>query len=279
MYNLAIGVIVPMRELLDRGAYLIKDLGIDTCQVNCWDMDMYNDKNAEKLLKIRDEGIKITDLWAGWTPPAYWNFIEGPVTLGLVPEAYRAERINWLKRGADFAKQTGLSGITTHLGFIPENPSSNEYIGTVIAVREVAKYCKKLGLQFNFETGQETPITLVRLLDDVGLDNTGINFDPANLLLYGKANPLDALDIYKDRVKNVHVKDGLYPVNGRELGEEKPIGEGLVNFPELIKKLNKYGFNGTLIIEREITGAKQRQDIIKARDMLKDILIEVNPLS
>ncbi len=272
MYDLSVGVIVSIRDLVEGGANLIKDLGIDTCQVNCWNMDMYTEENAKKLMDIMDEGIKITDLWAGWTPPTYWNFIEGPITLGLVPASYRAERINCLKKGADFAKMIGVSGITTHVGFIPENPSSQEYYDTVIAVREVAAYCRRLGLNFNFETGQETPITLIRIMEDVGLDNLGINLDPANLLMYGKANPVDAVDIYKDRVKNVHVKDGVYPVDGRELGEEKPIGDGLVNFPELIKKLHKYGFNGALIIEREISGPQQKVDILKARNLLNEIM-------
>lgn len=184
---------------------------------------------------------------------------------------YRAQRINELKKGADFACMLGIKDITTHVGFIPENPATTEYRETVIAIREVAAYCKKLGLYFNFETGQETPVTLMRTIEDVGLDNLGINLDPANLLLYGKANPVDAVGIYKDKIRGIHVKDGMYPINGHSLGKEVAVGEGLVNFPELIKRLHSNGYKGPYIIEREISGPQQKEDIITARDFLISI--------
>lgn len=272
MYNLNIGVIISMQELFGSGIDEIEELGLNTCQLNCWDMYLYTDENAEKIKKLVEGKITISSLWAGWPPPRQWNFIDGPLTLGLVPIAYRAERINCLKMGADFAKKLGLTDLTTHVGFIPENPSTTEYHETVIAIREVGFYCKKLGLYFNFETGQETPATLIRTIEDVGLDNLGINLDPANLLMYGKANPTDAVDIYGSNLRGVHVKDGKYPTNGRELGNETPIGEGQVNFQLLIEKLYNYGYKGPLIIEREIAGPQQKIDIVKAKEFMVSLL-------
>lgn len=272
MYHLDIGVIVSLESLLEKGTQEIQELGLDTCQVNAWNVDMLTEENGQKLKDIVGDKVKIASVWVGWPGPKVWDFIDGPATLGLVPKEFRFVRMEALKRSAWFAKQLGVSDIVTHVGFIPENPSTTEYRETVIAIRDVASYCKDLGIYFNFETGQETPITLLRTIEDVGLDNLGINLDPANLLLYGKGNPIDAVDMYKELIRGVHVKDGKYPTNGRRLGEETPVGEGLVNFPVLIDKLIKYNYKGPLIIEREITGPQQKEDILKAKDILIGIL-------
>jgi len=273
MYNLDIGVIIPLESLLKNGVQELKDLGLNTCQINGWNCEYFTEENAEKIkTMVEEHNIKISSLWVGWPGPAIWDFIDGPSTLGLVPKEFRFERMKALKKGADFAKLMGITDITTHVGFIPENPSTTEYMETVMIIRDVARYCKKLGLYFNFETGQETPITLLRTIQDIGLDNLGINLDPANLLMYGKGNPQDAVDMYGEYIRGVHVKDGMYPTDGRSLGKETPVGEGMVDFPVLIKKLKKHNYNGALIIEREISGPQQKEDILKAKALLEEIL-------
>lgn len=272
MYELPIGVIVRLEEILSKGIEDIVGLGLENCQLSCSNPDLYTPENAQKIKSLAGGKLNIVSLWAGWPPPAVWDFVDGPATLGLVPAAYRDSRITCLKKAADFAKMLELKDIITHVGFIPENPSTTEYRETVIAVREVARHCKWQGVYFNFETGQETPTTLMRTIEDVGLENMGINLDPANLLMYGKANPVDAVDIYGDKIRSVHVKDGMYPANGKKLGQEMPVGTGLVNFPVLIPKLKKYGYKGPLIIEREISGEQQRVDILKAKELVESIL-------
>ena len=273
MYNLDIGVIIPLESLLKNGVQELKDLGLNTCQINGWNCEYFTEENAEKIkTMVEEHNIKISSLWVGWPGPAIWDFIDGPSTLGLVPKEFRFERMKALKKGADFAKLMGITDITTHVGFIPENPSTTEYMETVMIIRDVARYCKKLGLYFNFETGQETPITLLRTIQDIGLDNLGINLDPANLLMYGKGNPQDAVDMYGEYIRGVHVKDGMYPTDGRSLGKETPVGEGMVDFPVLIKKLKEHNYNGALIIEREISGPQQKEDILKAKALLEEIL-------
>lgn len=272
MAHLPIGVIVSLPSVLERGAAEMVELGLETCQISAWDETLLTPENAARVKETLGDHVTIASLWAGWPGPKVWDFMEGPLTLGLVPAAYRAERIAALKRGADFAHWLGISDVTTHVGFIPENPATTEYREVVIAIREVAQYCRKLGLFFNFETGQETPTTLMRTIEDVGTGNLGINLDPANLLLYGKANPMDAVDIYGGLVRGVHVKDGRYPTDGRRLGQETPVGEGLVDFPVLLNKLLRHGFQGALIIEREISGPQQKVDILKAKNLLLKIL-------
>jgi sugar phosphate isomerase/epimerase len=158
------------------------------------------------------------------------------------------------------------------VGFIPENPNDPAYLGVTAALRDVLACCRKNGQKLLFETGQETPVTLLRLMEDLGKQDLGINLDPANLLLYGKANPIDALDVFGKYVLDVHAKDGEYPVDGRNLGEEKPLGKGRVNFPRFIARLKELGYDGPITIEREISGEQQRKDILEAIEFLKGLI-------
>ena len=274
MSKLKLGVLVGLRHDPEVELKKVKDLGLGSCQIACWDMSLYTVRNVERLKAAGEKyGVEITTIWAGYSGPAVWNFLEGASTIGLVPPQFREQRVRDLKKGADFAQACGVASITTHVGFIPENPTDSMYKPTIAALREVAKHCEKLGIELWFETGQETPITLRRAMKDIGTDNLGINLDPANLLMYGKANPVDALDILGAYVKGVHAKDGEYP-NGDDpdkLGVEKPLGEGRVNFPALVPKLKSFGFSGALTIEREISGDQQIVDIKRAIKILEPL--------
>ena len=148
MYHLDIGVIVSLESLLKNGTQEIQELGLDTCQVNAWNVDMLTEENAHKLKEIMGDKVKISSVWVGWPGPKVWDFIDGPATLGLVPKEFRYVRMEALKRGAWFAKQLGVSDIVTHVGFIPENPSTTEYRETVVAIKDVASYCKSLDIYF-----------------------------------------------------------------------------------------------------------------------------------
>ena len=113
---------------------------------------------------------------------------------------------------------------------------------------------------------------MLRTIEDIGAENVGVNLDPANLLMYGKANPVDALDVIGRYVRGVHAKDGEYPTDGRSLGVEKPLGQGRVNFPALLAKLHALGYDGALTIEREISGPQQIEDIRAAKAFLQRIV-------
>lgn len=271
--SIKIGVLINFNKSVDIAAKFlqVKELELQTCQVNIWDTSLYTDENAEKIINASKEtGVAISTFWAGWRGPQSWNFYEGQYDLGLVPDEYRADRLDDLMMAADFAKKIGVKNLATHVGFLPENPADERYWKTIYALRRLCKKLKEYGIRFLFETGQETPVVLMRAIEDIGTENVGVNLDTGNLILYGKANPVDALDMIGKYVYDLHLKDGLYPTDGRNLGREVRFGDGKANFKEFLPKLKALGYEGSLTIEREISGEKQIADIIYARDLIKE---------
>lgn len=273
MGNIKLGVMAPLVNEPEKELQLVSEYGLPTCQTVCWQPALFTPEVAEKLVTAATtHNITITTLWVGTPGPHLWDFVKGPVSIGLVPPEYRQIRVETLKKGADFAKLIGVPSLTTHVGFIPENLTNPLYPGVISTLKDVVEYCDSLDLEFWFETGQETPVVLLRVIEELGYDNLGINLDPANLLMYGKANPNDALDIFGEYVKGVHAKDGEYPTNGKQLGVEKPLGEGKVNFPVFIRKLQALNYTGALTIEREISGPQQIADIKRAITYLNTLI-------
>ena len=268
-----IGVRVDLSEDIAARVAQVRAFGLDSFQLHNWHMELYTDGNAARVrAACAAEGVTISSLWAGWSGRRVWDLYEGPLTLGFLPEETRARRIADMKLAGDFAEKIGVKLIATHAGFIPEQPHEAGYRPMIEALREIAAYFGQRGQTLLFETGQETPVTLLRAFEDIGLANLGVNLDPANLLMYGKANPVDALDLIGRYVRDVHAKDGEYPVDGKHLGKEKKLGDGRVNFPALVAKLRSVGYDGTLTIEREITGSKQTRDIESAIALLRGLI-------
>ena len=269
-----IGVLVTYRKGIDLKKKLaeVRSYGMDCCQISCWDPTAYTNALAEEInAAVRETGVEVSTLWAGWSGPSEWNFTGGPMVLGLVPPAYRMQRAEELIQAAEFAVKIGVSRVATHVGFLPENMNDPEYLGVVAVLRYVIGKFKKLGVNFLFETGQETPVTLLRVIEEIGMDNVGINMDTANLILYGKANSADAITVFGKYVMDTHIKDGFFPTDGKHLGREVKVGEGLANIPEVVKRLNEVGYKGNYIIEREIEGEEQVRDILAARDFLRKL--------
>jgi len=207
--------------------------------------------------------------------PLVWDFLRGPSTIGLVPPATRAARIDALRQVSDFAKLVGIDQVQTHCGFIPEDPADPLYPGAVEAIRTVATHCQGNGQHFLMETGQETPTTMSRMIRDVAMPNLAVGLDTANLILYGKANPVDAVDILGPHVRSIHAKDGRWPTDPSQLGEEVRIGKGLVDFRAVFTKLHRLGYTGAVTIERETSGPQQIEDVRQEKLYLEKILNEV----
>jgi len=269
-----LGVLTSLNQNIRENLSAVKELGLETCQLKCWDSRYLTDEYAEKTISAAKEfNITITGFWVGWDGGySVWNFIEGPATLGLIPAAYRSERVKMLLDGAKFALKIGVSDVITHVGFLPENPSTTEYLEMVSTIRFIAKRLLASGQYFLFESGQETPITLKRIIEDVGTGNLGVNLDPANLLMYGKANAVDAVGIVGKYIRGIHGKDGEYPTDPYQLGREMPLGQGKVDYPRFIEALKQVGYDGAITIEREISGEKQIQDIISAKEYLNTLI-------
>ena len=273
-----IGVFVGFQSLetLEQKFATLRENGFDNCQLSCWTMEVINEESAVQVRTLAEKyGITISAVWAGWTGPMVWDFYEGPKTLGIVPEDLRELRIPQLKNASDFAKVLGVEDVITHMGFIPENPNDPIFPGFCDAVRDVALHCKANGQNLLFETGQETPVAMLRCFEEVGTGNLYVNLDTANLILYGKANPVDALDVFGKYVRNLHAKDGFYPTNGHELGHECRLGDGKVDFRAVLTKLHELGFDRYVTIEREISGEQQAKDIEYAKNYLQNILDEI----
>jgi len=252
---------------------IIARYGVETTQLCNWDMSKWTDENAKKVRKdLKSSGVRLSALWTGYSGTVIWNFVDGPDTMGLIPRYTRRKRLDDLKRGADFAAKVGAPAIITHCGFIPETPKCDLYCDVLEALHEIGSYCQQLGLGFWFETGQETPVTLLRTIEDLALPNLGINLDTANIILYGKGNPVDALEVFGKYVRNLHVKDGVYPTNGNQLGHEVAVGQGKVDFKRIIPKLHELGYTGELIIEREIGGEQQAKDIMSAVKYIRSLV-------
>jgi len=274
---MALGLMIQPATGAEAAIARVKELGLPTCFLS---LDGYIGRFSESLAKeIRSllEKYEVTATSAEVVGPGrlVWDFLDGPSTIGLVPPATRAARIDALKQTSDFAKMLGVPRVQTHCGFIPENPRDPLYGETVEAIRAVADYCAANGQDFLMETGQETPTTMKRAIEDVNRPNLGVGLDTANLILYGKANPADAVDMIGPHVKTVHAKDGKWPTDPMKLGEEVLIGTGCVDFTQVFKRLHKLGYSGAITIEREISGPQQIEDVKKEKAYLERVIAQV----
>jgi len=264
------GMYLDLSKNIEEDIGKVHELGFSDCAIYTDDLEL---DLADRLRRALDHyGVKAAPVFSMGPGPMVWDFYQGPLTIGLVPREWRRERIEHLKRASDYAKRAGIPAVETHCGFIPDNPNDPLYPETVEAIREVAGYCKSHGQKFIYHAGQETPITLVRIIQDVGLDNQGVGLDTANPIMYDTGHPVEALDVYGQYLRAVNPKDGLYPTNPKELGKEVPIGQGKVGFPRLIQRLKELGYSGPLNIEREISGPQQIEDIKKAKVYLEQLI-------
>jgi L-ribulose-5-phosphate 3-epimerase len=255
----------------------VKALDLPTCFLS---LDSYLNGFSPALAErfqslLHNYGIVPTAAEVVNPGPLVWDFMKGPSTVGLVPRETRAARIDALKRTSDFANLLRIKLVQTHCGFIPEDPANPLYDEVVAAIQEVARHCAGNGQCFLMETGQETPTTMARAIEDVAMPNLGVGLDTANLILYGKANPVDALGILAKHVKSVHAKDGLWPTDPRNLGKEVVIGSGLVDFKKVFQILRSVGYSGAISIEREIEGPNQLADVKLEKAYLEGTLAQI----
>lgn len=177
-------------------------------------------------------------------------------TGGLVPDATFEERFGLAMACGRIAHSMGLTQISTHAGFIPEQRERAAFDKLRDRLARLADEYAKMGLALLFETGQESAETLIAFLKALNRPNVGVNFDPANLLLYGKGDPVAAIAALAPYIRHVHAKDAKVhrpaPVEATAWrGVETPLGQGDANLAGVIAALRQHGYRGPLVIERE----------------------------
>lgn len=274
---MAVGLLIQPANGPEENIRHVQELGMTNCFLSLDGyLGHYSDDLARQLRALLEKYSVVPTAAEVVNPgPLVWDFLHGPSTIGLVPRATRTARMDALKQTSDFAALLGIRQVQTHCGFLPENPADPLYDEAVRAIREVAQHCAGNGQVFLMETGQETPTTMARAIQDVAQPNLGVGLDTANLILYGKANPVDAVDIIGKHVRSIHAKDGRWPTDPMKLGEEVLIGTGLVDFKAVFTKLRRLGYLGTVTIEREISGPQQIADVRQEKLYLERVLAGV----
>ena len=218
------------------------------------------------------ENFNVVTVFCSYIGESYADVPTVQRTVGFIPPATRAEREARTKEVSDFAAELEVPGIAAHVGFVPEDSRDMDYRAVLEMVRRICDHCAKHGQTFALETGQEPADTLLSFFLEVNRDNLRINFDPANMILYGTGDPIHALGVLAQHVVTVHCKDGDWPPKGQPdaLGEEKPLGQGAVGMDRFIAKLKEIGYKGPLNIEREVPDQEQRlRDIRMGVELLE----------
>jgi sugar phosphate isomerase/epimerase len=237
------------------------ELGVPTIQLHAPAQETRTQENADRFLaRLKELGIEVTAVFGGFEGESYADIPTVAKTVGLVPPETRAARTQEMKEIADFAKMLGCNVAALHLGFVPHDTSLPLYQEVVNVTREIADHCKANGQNLHLETGQESADALLQFMSDVDRDNLFVNFDPANLILYGTGEPIEALKKIGKLVRSVHCKDGKWAAKpGQEWGAEVPLGQGDVGIENYLRTLNELGYSGPLTIEREIPQEPERQ--------------------
>lgn len=255
-------------------------LGVNGLQMYCTKGEnapenMSAARRADIIRTVRENGLVFSaicgDLGHGFTDP--------DANPALIEKS---------KRIVDLAQELGTNIVTTHIGRVPDDPAHPRYRVMQAACRELAEYADSVGARFAVETGPETSLVLKNFLDSLGSRGVSVNLDPANLVMVAGDDPVVAVHNLKDYIVHTHAKDGImlrsvdpdyiYGISpipdylrGESFFEEKPLGEGKVNFPTYLDALREIGYDGFLTIEREC-GEQPEEDIKKAVSFLKALI-------
>ncbi|HVO96902.1 MAG TPA: sugar phosphate isomerase/epimerase family protein [Bryobacteraceae bacterium] len=251
----------------------LRKLGVRAGQLGVGpDVALSSEAAAQWREKIADAGFSIFTVVCAYQGEDYADIPTVQQTVGFIPKATRAEREQRTIEASDFAAALGVKSIACHIGFVPEDHANPDYIAVRDMVRRICAHAAGHGQTFALETGQEPADTLLSFLRDAGCDNLKINFDPANMILYGSGDPIEAFQKLASHVVSVHAKDGDWPTAHGSLGRERPLGQGSVGIPRFVETLKKVGYNGSVNVEREIEDQQQRlADIEMAVGLLKSL--------
>jgi len=252
----------------------VKELGVQCGQLGIpGDCTLVNASDAWKRA-LEAEQFALVTVFAAFSGEDYADIPTVERTVGFIPPATRAQREARTCEVSDFAARLGVGSIALHVGFVPEDTAHPDYVAVRDLVRRIADHAASHRQTFALETGQEPAQVLLDFLRDVDRENVRINFDPANMILYGTGDPVEALDLLGPHLASVHAKDGDWPPKDTPgaLGTEQPLGRGSVGMERFLAKLKSVGYKGTLHVERETQNRDQwSQDVRMAVELLKSL--------
>jgi len=252
-----------------------RELGVPTIQLHAPMKQTRTRYRAEQFVARLDNlGIRVTVVFGGFEGESYADIPTVARTVGLVPPATRAARLAEMKEISDFARLLGVAAVGLHIGFVPHDPADPLHRDVVAVARELCDHCRSNDQNLHLETGQESADTLVEFLGEVGRDNLFVNFDPANMILYGCGEPIAALRKVGRWVRSVHCKDAKWAAKpGVDWGAEMPLGEGQVGMENFLRTLKEIGYAGPLTIEREIPQepVRQKEEIGRGIQLLEKL--------
>jgi sugar phosphate isomerase/epimerase len=277
MQTWPIGVFTSVDAGLGVRLDVAEELGIPTVQVHAPHKQTRTAEAADEFNgKCSQAGITVTAVFGGFEGESYADIPTTVRTVGLVPCETRAARLAEMTEISDFAQLLGCDTVALHIGFVPASRNAADYKDLVSCTRDLLDHVAGNGQHMNLETGQETADHLLEFIKDVDRDNLFINFDPANMILYGSGEPIDALRKVGKYVRSVHCKDGKWAAadkRGKVWGTEVPLGAGDVGIENYLRTLKEIGYTGPLTIEREIAHDRERQkaDIGTAVKLLTEL--------
>ncbi len=265
-WSLQVRNVAELRRLLD-------GLGINVAQIACGDPHHASWDEGDAFPEAaRSSGILMTGAMLGFPGEDYTTPQTIKETGGFGNPATQAERLKRLEWALERTRALGLADLTLHAGFLPQpgDPDRSAMLATLARAAELAS---KSGVTLAFETGQETAELLHATLAELRAPNLKINFDPANMLLYDMGDPIKAVELLGPNIRSVHVKDARRPRTPGHWGEEVPLGEGEVDIPRFIKVLKSIGYQGPLVIEREVGDQAGRlRDVAHGLKFLRECL-------
>ncbi len=277
--KMPVGVFTSIGAGLGADVEGVLGLELRSVQVHVPPPEMRAPEKIEQTRKtFADAGIDISLLFCGFAGDSYASIQIVRETVGLCPPATRKERVEEMLGMADYAAALGVPAIGNHIGFVSEDHGSKAFADMVATAQTVCDHCADLGIRMHLETGQETADTLLAFIGAVDRPNLAVNFDPANMILYGSGEPIAALRKVGRHVKSVHCKDGKWSDQpGEVFGPETPLGEGDVGMENFVRTLTEIGYEGPLTIEREIGGEQQIRDIRQAVQLLESLKAKLLP--
>ena len=261
MSDWEIGVFASIDAGLGVNLEAVRELSVPTIHLHAPHAETRTKENATRFLsKLAENQLRLTAVFGGFEGESYEDISTVERTVGLVPLETRVERLKEMKEISDFTQLLQCDVIALHLGFVPHSDSGSDYMGVVEVTRELCDHASGNGQNLHLETGQETADSLLQFIADVDRDNLFVNFDPANMILYGTGEPIDALKKIGGYVRSIHCKDANWSDEpGKKWGEETPLGKGQVNLGLYLSTLKSIGYRGPLTIEREIPQEPERQ--------------------